>query len=124
MGVVTVPIDYTIDTERQLVRTRAWGVVTVKEWLAYIDRLKADTDFLPSFDQLADFTEVTELAIPLGADAQIVAASAFSKDSRRAAATSTDFVFGMARMYQGNLPDGDGIKILRSFSEAEEWLGI
>ena len=118
-----MPIDYTIDTQRQLVRTRAWGIVTALEWLAYTDRLKADTDFLPSFDQLADFTEVTELAIPPGAESQIVAASAFSKDSRRAAAASTDFVFGMARMYQGNLPDGDRIKIFRSLKEAEEWLG-
>ena len=119
-----MPIDYTIDRERKLVHTRAWGILTAEEFLAYQDRLRDNPDFRPSFDQLAIFSEVTQMLIPPGAAEQIATAAPFAKGFRRAAVATTDFVFGMGRMYEAYSPEGSQITIFRTLEEARAWLEL
>ena len=55
--------EYTIDPPRRLVETRASGVVTFAELTDHQNRLVADPDFDPAFDQLIDTTDVTSFAV-------------------------------------------------------------
>lgn len=119
-----MPIDYTIDRERKLVHTRAWGILTAEEFLAYQDRLRDNPDFRPDFDQLAEFTEVTEMVIPPGAAEKIAASAPFAKGCRRAAVASSDFMFGMGRMYEAYSPEGAAPTIFRTLEEARAWLKL
>lgn len=119
-----MPFSYTIDKKLGLVQTKAWGTITVDEWLAYDKELEADSDFQPTFNQLADFTQVSEAAIPSDRIAEIAAAAPFAKASRRAGVASKHYIFGMGRVYQAHSASDVEFRIFRTVREAREWLGI
>ena len=122
-----MPIAYTIDRERGLVRTRCWGVLTDAELLEHKRQLAGDPHFSPAMPQLSDVREVEQLAVTTDGVRMMVAhdtANAERLDGHRMAlVVASDEVFGMARMYSQRSPNGPhGVGVFRSMTEAEAWL--
>ncbi len=120
-----MPSSYFIDRSQQLVRSRAWGVLTELESHEHYRRLKMDPAFLPSFRQLCDLREVTELEASTTHLRDLAAQQVFASGSQRAFVAPTDLYFGLARMLQTFCDlEGSRIGVFRTMAEAEEWLEL
>src|SRR5215469_9714893 len=89
-----------IDKLRRLVLTKADGCVTFNDVRSHQDRLLADPEFDPSFDQLVDATAVTEFDITADEARTIARRRIFSPKSRRAIVAVNPHVFGLSRMME------------------------
>lgn len=119
-----MPAYFKIDKEHRLVMSTISGVFTMAEALAHRENLRKHPDFDPSFSQLVDFTQVARLELKREDMQGLAQASIFSSDSRRAFVTSSDVVFGMARMFEA-LRDSigeNGIRVFRNLDEALDWV--
>jgi len=121
-----VPASYKIDKERGLVMTIGAGVLTREDIQGHMDRLSADPDFDPSFSQLADFREITEVEIEPEDVRQFAQRIIYSSSSRRAFLVKNDLQFGLARMFEiyRELNGETGIRVFRAFDDAMEWIVI
>jgi hypothetical protein len=120
-----MPLDYVIDKQRRLVTSTASGIVTYPELIAHQNRLKNDPDFDPSFDQLVDGTAVTKLELTTDNVRAIARQRLFGAGSRQAFATSSEFAFGMARMfelYRESAGIERPVKVFNGLEPAQEWL--
>jgi hypothetical protein len=61
-----VPADYKIDKDGRFVLSTGTGCLSKEDVLGHMDRISADPDFDPSFSQLLDFTNVTEVGFGRG----------------------------------------------------------
>jgi hypothetical protein len=100
------------------------GRLTLADFDRHQQDLLADAGFDPSFDQIADFTRVTDFA--LTADEILVAAERciFSPSSRRVVIASQDLPFGMLRMcetYRESFGGGEISQVVRTRDEALAW---
>jgi len=123
-----MPVDYTIDAERQLVYSRAWGEVTDAELLDHQGRLALDPRFNADFSQLLDFVGVTSHG---GLTASGIRAIAqrhlYGPHSRRAIATPDATGYGLARMFETYRDIAGGeeqIRVFTSLDDAWKWLGM
>lgn len=122
-----MPISYRIDSKRQLILTRAWGVLTDAELLAHKERLLHDAAFDPRMPQLSDVREIERLDVTAAGVRAMVAHDAANSERRNghrmALVVPMDEAFGMARMYElmGQGQDG-GVGVFRTLAEAEAWL--
>ena len=125
-----MPISYRISAPENLVSTKAEGTLTDADIIDHKERLSEDQDFVPGMLELSDVRDVTTLEVtPEG----IQRFTAFDKDNsesarghRLAIVASEDFIFGMARMYQIQAPEGHetGVSVFRTIEEARSWLGL
>ena len=119
-----MPVNHRIDESLGIVFTTYWGVVTVEEIRAARPELLGHPGFEASVGQLADCREVTELQLSAD-DIRSLADFVSSKGGgRRAIVVSTNLVFGMSRMYELWLAEGDGVQVFRDLAEARAWLGL
>ena len=95
-----MPFTYAIDVEHRLVVSIGSGVLTRAEILSHMDQLKRDPTFDPTFNQLADFTQISEAKLSSQDIAFIAQMSVFSPHSKRAIVAARTVHFGMARMYE------------------------
>ena len=120
-----MPLTYSIDRRHRLVLTTASGVFTAADALNHQRHLRADPDFDETFDQLADFTSVTEVRLT-GEEIRLLAErSVFSKTSRRAVVAKDALIFGLARMfasYRDAAGGGEQIRIYPDRQAALNWL--
>lgn len=123
-----VPFTYAIDVEHRLVVSKGSGVLTKAEILTHMDQLKRDSKFDPNFNQLADFTEITEAKLTSQDIAFIAQMSMFSPHSKRAIVAARTVHFGMARMYelmrQNAGVDVEHIHVFDDVNSARRWLEI
>jgi hypothetical protein len=120
-----VPATYTIDCERQLVRSRIWGPATEAEVLEHNQRLKTDPLFDPKFRQFADMSEVTEILVSAGVIQETAHDAFFAPGVRRAFVAKDDACYGLARMYALYAESlGQLVHVFRDVTEAEAWLGL
>ncbi len=120
-----MPSNYILDPPHQLVRSRAWGVLTELESHEHYRRLKADPAFDPSFRQLCDLRDVTDLQASTAHLQDLAAQRVFATGARRAFVAPTDLYFGLARMLQAFCDiEGSTIGVFRTMAEAEEWLEL
>jgi hypothetical protein len=123
-----MPADYTIDTERQLVYSRAWGVVTDADLLEHQRRLALDPRFHRDLFQLWDLLGVTKYdAVTINGLKQSAKLHLFGPRSRRAIISADLGSFGMARMFEAYRDIAGGeeqIRVFRRVEEAWAWLGI
>jgi hypothetical protein len=120
-----MPVTYTIDKERQLVISRVFDPATEGEVLEHNRKLKTDPQFDPTYRQLADMTDVTELLVPTNTVRDTAYDQAFAPGVRRAFVANKDGVFGMARMYALHAESlGQVVEVFRDRAEAVEWLGL
>lgn len=120
-----MPASYRIDTSRRLVVTSATGVVSEDDLTGHQQRLRRDPGFDPSFDQILDFRNVTEMPISGESVRQYVARSPWGDGARRAFVCDRDLVYGLARMFEMLSADRpEAVQVFRTLQEAEAWLGL
>lgn len=118
-----MPGSFTILPESRFVYTRAWGIFSAPFLFAHIEALKNHPRFDSSFAQLADLREVSDVTLDSAAVRGAVAANPFGAGSRRAMVASSDFVFGMLRMYELlRQPGRDELMVFRDLPRALQWL--
>ena len=122
---VEMPLSYVIDKHRGLVTSTASGVLSYADIAAHQEGLKKDPDFDPKFDQLFDGTAVTKIELTAGEVQTIARQRLFAAGSRQAFATSTEFAYGMARMfeiYRETSGAGRLVRVFNGVEAAREWL--
>lgn len=118
-----MPASFTIDPERRLVRSRAWGVLVDADLLQTQRGVRGDPRFAPDFGQLYDFTDVTELRLTGEVVQALAQRSPFARDARRAVVVGSAVAFGMARMYQLAADrESSTFRIFRDVESASRWL--
>jgi len=119
-----MPAEFRIDPARRCVYTRGWGVLTFADCEGHMLRLLADKAFEPSYAQLADFREVTEVPITHSEIYQLAARKVFAPDSRRAFVTRTPVQYGLCRMFQTyrSAYAEVGLQVFSDMDEALKWL--
>lgn len=119
-----MPAFYRIDKERRLVLSTGAGEFSKADVLAHQEKLVNDPDFDPSFSQIADFTQVTELNLSAEDVRQLAEKAVFSPHSRRAIIAPNNLVFGLSRMFEILRENhGDmGIRAFRTLEEALDWV--
>jgi hypothetical protein len=119
-----MPAFYKIDKERKLVMSSGSGVLTREDLLGHQERLLKDPEFDPTFSQLSDFTQITEVDLT-AEDVRLAAQkNIFSQHSRRAMLVKDDLQFGFARMFEihRELAGEKGIRVFRNIDEALDWV--
>ena len=116
---------YVVDTGRSLVLSRGFGILTDADLIAHVRALRIDAAFRADMCQLADFRDVTKIAIsPVGVR-DLGALNPWGQGARRAVVVASDYAYGMARMYQMiREPSQDELEIFRGLDHALDWLGF
>lgn len=120
-----MPASYWIDLSREIVFSRGWGALTDAEVLSHAETLRADAKFDPEFQQIIDYSEVTEVRVTTSGVAAVAERNPFRVGARRAVVVGSDEAFGMVRMFQMRTDsDPEQFAIFRSLGPAMEWVGM
>jgi len=120
-----VPAKHSIDVERKLVISRAWGAITGDGVREHGRLLRADLLFDPTFRQLIDMSGITEDLVDTTTKEQQSQDLLFASGVQRAWVAAKDYSFGMARMYAITAENqGQHVRVFRDRDEAEKWLGL
>ena len=95
-----MPCDCVLDTERRLVRCRAWGLVTYVDVMAARLQFTSDPNFRPDFYQLYDGREVTRMALTASEIGLLARDDIFGSRSRRAFVAPSQETYAMMRLFQ------------------------
>jgi hypothetical protein len=118
-------MNYKIDSERRLVLTRGWGVLSSRELFDVTSQILVDPRFDPTYRSLGDLRDVTEITVDTLETAYTAATPLFAAGTRRAIVASSDAVFGMARMFATFAERaGQEVRIFRELHLAEAWLEL
>jgi hypothetical protein len=117
-----MPTDLSIDVSRSRVLSTIWGAVTWSDMRDALEEIARHPDFEPEFDQLVDVTRVTTVDASYEDMRRVADLNPFTPTARRAIVGSSDFVYGMARMYETLTADRSLVRVFRSMPEAEAWL--
>jgi len=118
-----VPVSYRLEPARNLVVSRAWGVLTDDEIVAHYKRLVEDPGFKSTFHQLCDMMEVTRIEATTEMLRQLARQSIFSPGTQRAIVAVQDSHYGLTRMFQVFCElEGTRVEIFRDTASAEAWL--
>ncbi len=121
-----MPVTYTVDTERRIIRTRCTGMVTLAEVVEHFRELEHNPECAERLDVLLDLTEVNSLP-----DARQIQAVSYEVKRIQtnvwfgacAIVAARDALFGMLRMFEVMVQDQFRvICVFRATSEAEAWL--
>ena len=121
-----MPAQYKIDTERRMVFTVAYGILTDQDAYTHQEKLRDDPDFDPSFSQLIDSTNVTE-ADGLSTEAvyKLARRNPFGAGSQRAFVASNRLLYVMFHVFQTLTEDhSDEVVIFKDLTEAREFLKL
>lgn len=119
-----MPATYFIDRQRGIVFSIVEGVVTDKDLIEHEECLRHDPDFEPSFNQLVDCRNITQVKVTSEAIWVLAKMLLYSSGSRRATVVNSDLLYGLARMYQILRDNAEEIRVFRDMAEAQRWLGI
>ena len=119
-----MPADFFIDTQRGVVFSKAVGVFSRADVQDHMERLLRHPAFLPAFNQLVDFREVTKFALSGEEIAELAMKTVFSPLSKRALVVSSDEHYGLSRMIGTYREIGGepGMKVFRQMDAALSWL--
>jgi hypothetical protein len=122
---VPVPVAYTIDPSRRLIRTRCTGDTTLTEVMEHFDLLQKDSDCPQPLDVLLDLTGVTSLpaSYQLRAVADRIRRIKKPRFGICAIVAGQDVMFNRAVRFRdyakGQFQE---LEVFRQTSEAERWL--
>ena len=124
-----MPMTYTIDTQKNVVRAVGTGVLTDDDVMAHRQAMTGDARFSPKMCEISDIRQVTDFQVtPAGvrimvaSDAKMTATGGMHK---LAIVADENVAYGMSRMYQTlGEPDTRSVGVFRSYEEAEGWLGL
>jgi hypothetical protein len=119
-----LPTYFKINKERQLVISTFSGVFTLEDGFAHQEKLLKDPNFVPTFSQLIDCTQITQIAMGIDDIRRLAQRSIFSNDARRSILVHGDVAFGFARTFiaiRESLGE-TGIRVFHELDEALFWL--
>jgi hypothetical protein len=121
-----MPVTYSIDHGRALIRTRCAGVVTLTDVLAHFATLARDPRCPRRLDVLLDWSDLETMPQPgqLRTIAQEIGTIEGSVGFRACAVVAPrDVVYGLARMFQTFAAERfSSTLVCRTLDEAEAWL--
>jgi hypothetical protein len=119
-----LPAYFKINKERQLVISTLSGVFTLEDGFAHQERLLKDPNFVSTFSQLLDCTQVTQIAMGVDDIRRLAQRSIFSNNARRSILVHGDLAHGFARTFMAIRESfGEkGIRVFRELDEALFWL--
>src|SRR5262249_38091832 len=112
---------------RRLVVSTGSGIVTAEESRSHQQRLLADPAFDRSFNQLIDFTAVSELRASPPGLVPFCRRSVFSPDSKPAWVATAPAIFGMGRLAATHHELSDTpsqVQVFYDMPTALDWLGL
>lgn len=122
-----MPISYTIDNSKCLIRTKCVGHVTKEEALEHLRTLENDLDSPGCLNVLLDLTEVT--ALPQDARDLLAIADAIGRILKRvrfyagASVVTDDHLYGITRMFTAFARiHFTATHVFRTLHNAEQWL--
>jgi hypothetical protein len=122
-----MPVECTIDKERRLVIGSAWGAITLADVKGYQDKLLADPEFNPEFDQLMDGTGITDWLLTIEEAEAATRRRFFSPASKRAYIRPVPASAPLARIlnaYCEMTKDASHIRVFDDIPSALQWLGL
>jgi hypothetical protein len=120
-----VPAEYRIDLPLRLVRTHEFGVLTDDDLRELYEKIRTDPAFDPSFRQLCDLRNVTQITTSVETLRSLAQNHVFSPGSRRAFVVGRAVDFGLARLFQAySDAEGQTVEVFRDINDAEAWLGL
>lgn len=114
---------YSINKSQRLVVSVGEGEVRFDEMRDHQNRLLADPDFDPTFDQLIDGTRVTRIDASIDELRILDSRKVFSPESRRAFVATQPHIFGLGRMVEVYQEGLSHVEVFYSMDEALNWLG-
>ncbi len=118
-------ISYQIDKSLGVVFVTMHGVVIGQDFVLHLQTLRDDPDIDPSYSQLFDLRDVTEIPVSSDEMKTIATYRVFDKESRSAVVAEADLIYAMSRMYElFSGADPDKIMVFRDMAEARRWLGL
>ena len=113
--------EFHIDVKKQLVRVKFGERVTREEIASYASALRLHSDFRPTFAEIVDLRDATELDLQANDFLRLADdVDPFSKDAKRAFVVRTSVQNHAARMHK-ILRAQRNIAIFNSIEEAEHW---
>jgi len=121
-----MPADIYIDTKRGMVYSKVIGLYSLQEALEHRDRIAADPNFRPTFNQIADYRGITSPSLPKKSISTLAERDVFGPLSQRAFVTANDWQFGTCRMFATlrGIRGEPGIRVFKRMKEALSWLGL
>lgn len=120
-----MPYSYLIDTQRGIVFSRIWGVLTDEEVLSHATGLKEDPRFSPGLKQVIDFRELTDMQLTTHGLRKLAHLNPFHPDAKRAFVVDTDEALALSRAFWTYTEAGvDGYTLFRSLEPAMEFVGL
>ncbi len=118
-----MPASYRIDTAVRVIFSKAEGRVTDEDLMAHQIRLREDTAFNWSFDQIYDYSDVTEINVSDDTIRQLAKRQPFLPSVKRAFVVKSDYVRGLAQKFltYAELDPGQ-VKIFDDMEAARRWL--
>jgi hypothetical protein len=118
-----MPTEFSVDTSRRLILTRASGTLTLADIAAARRQLCADPAFDRTFNELFDLRDVTEVAISAAEFEGIAGNSVLARGVRRAFVVTSNAHLDLAHVF-GKVAEAHGQRVLvfRHIDAAEAWL--
>jgi hypothetical protein len=116
---------FIIDSRHRVVFSQAVGVFHYADYLDHMSRLVADSGFIPEYDHFVDCRACT-LDLSSYEVQDLASRSVFNKRSRRVFVVSTDYQFGLSRMFAAyrEINAGQEIMVFKEWRDALVWLGL
>jgi hypothetical protein len=120
-----MPYSYLIDTERRVVFSRIWGVLTDDEVISHATGLRDDPRFEAGFNQVIDFRELTDLQLTTPGLRKLAHLNPFRSNAQRAFVVDTDEALALSKAFWTYTEAGvDGYTLFRSLEPAMEFVGL
>ena len=121
-----MPADYKIDKSKRIVFNIAYGNLTDQDVFKHQDKLRNDPDFDPSFSQLVDCTNVTQIdGLSLKAISVLADRDPFGLGSQRAFVAPHNPDYDVFRLYELlTTVHEDVVVVFRDMSEAHDFLNL
>lgn len=115
-------VRFVIDRERRLVITKFGDRLTADDVQSYVQTLFADPSFDPSFSEIADISDLKELAFEVSDFLELAdRTDPFSVESKRAFVARTSLQKRAAKMHKA-LRNQRSLEIFETLAEAEAWI--
>jgi hypothetical protein len=116
-----MPWSYDIDTGRSVVFTTGTGVLTGEDLAGGVRAVYLDPRFRSDMRALCDYSQVPGWQVSNELVASLASKRKFSATARTAFFVTGPLIFGIARMYQAWVDNGQ-VKIFTDRGEAVAWL--
>ena len=114
---------YTIYPELRLIIIKWAGVLTMEDIISARELLRDSPDFDPNFRALDDLRDVSDIEVSPNQIRGLAPGSIFKAGVRHALVVSSDFQYGMSRIYQVfGESSGRQFQVFRDFEAAKAWL--